>query len=131
MQDLCKSTKIVPLHCKLRVKEQAREKITARTFIYKYRLTEVRKGTDSVLVQSFFSVCSAFRHGNAVFAEQILKQNCLTLNKGVRKLSFLIVHLLETGRSKTSRTKKRLPRRKQSSLICVDKNYLERFIFIQ
>jgi len=26
------------------------------------------------------SVSSAFRYGNAVFAEQILKQNCLTLN---------------------------------------------------
>jgi hypothetical protein len=39
------------------------------------------QGTRSVLVQYFFSVCSAFRHGNALFAEQILKQNCLTLNK--------------------------------------------------
>jgi len=44
------------------------------------------QGTDSVLVQSFFSGCSAFRHGNAVFTEQILKQECLTLNNGVEKL---------------------------------------------
>jgi len=44
-----------------------------------------RQGSDSVLVQSLSSVCSAFCHGNALFAEQILKQECLTLNKVIFK----------------------------------------------